>query len=59
METKKILREQRDIAEKKSIIYRNKLNKIENIIRIQQCQKTPSIIILEKIKEVINSMEEN
>lgn len=53
METKKVLKEQRDDAEGRAITYLKKLNKIESIIRVEQCEKTPSVFILDKIKEVI------
>ena len=55
METKKVLREQCDNAKKEKIKYMEKLDNIESIIRVGQAEKTPSIFILEKIKQVIGN----
>lgn len=57
METKKGLREQRNIAQQRAIIYLKKLNQIESIIKNEQSKKTPSVLIVENIKDIIK--EEN
>lgn len=52
-ETKKDLRQQRDNAEKRALTHFRKLNKIENIIKNEEAKKTPTVFIVDKIKEVI------
>lgn len=53
-ETKKDLRNQRDNAERRALTHFRKLNKIENIIKNEEAKKTPTVFIVDKIKEVIN-----
>lgn len=52
-ETKKDLRNQRDNAERRALTHFRKLNKIENIIKNEEAKKTPTVFIVDKIKEVI------
>ncbi len=53
MNTKKKLREQRDNAESRAVAHFRKLNKIEDILRVEELKKTPAVFIVDKIKEVI------
>ena len=55
MYSKKKLRELRDEAELRATIHFRKLAKIETIIRIEQAVHTPSVLIIDKIKEIIAS----
>lgn len=52
-ETKKQLREKLENAEERAVTYFRKLNLIENLIRIEQMNKTPSVYIVEKIKKIL------
>ena len=54
-ETKKQLREERENAERRAVTHFRKLNLIENLIRIEQANKTPSVHIVEKIKKILVS----
>ena len=40
-------------AEQRALIHFRKLNKIERILTIEKTRKTPAVIILDKIEEVI------
>ena len=53
------LQEESYNAEKRALIHFRKLFKIENIIKQAEKDKTPSVIVLDKIKEVIQSANEN
>ena len=59
MDTKKRLREQRDNAEERAMIHFRKLNRIESIIRVAKLQRTPSVLVVDKIEEVISSDQTN
>ena len=52
-ETKKQLREKLENAEQRAVIHSRKLNSIENLIKIEQANKTPSVHIVEKIKKIL------
>ena len=52
-ETKKKLREELENAEQRAVIHFRKLNLIENLIRIEQASKTPSVHIVEQIKKIL------
>ena len=52
-ETKKELRAELENAEQRAVTHFRKLNQIENIIRIEQANKTPSVHIVEKIKKIL------
>lgn len=52
-ETKKQLREELENAEQRAVTHFRKLNQIENLIRIEQANKTPSVHIVEKIKKIL------
>lgn len=52
-ETKKELREELENAEERAVTHFRKLNQIENLIRIEQANKTPSVHIVEKIKKIL------
>lgn len=53
METKKKLKEKANNAEQRAVVHFRKLQEIEQIIEIAEMNKTPSVIVLDKIKEVI------
>lgn len=53
METKKKLKEKANNAEQRAVCHFRKLQEIEQIIEIAEMNKTPSVIVLDKIKEVI------
>lgn len=53
METKKKLKEQANNAEQRAVVYFRKLQEIENILGRAEINKTPSVIVVDKIKEVI------
>lgn len=40
-------------AEKRAVMHFKKLNKIEQILMIEESKKTPAVYIVDKIKEVI------
>ena len=52
-ETKKELRAELENAEQRAVTHFRKLNQIENLIRIEQANKTPSVHIVEKIKKIL------
>lgn len=52
-ETKKELRTELENAEQRAVTHFRKLNLIENLIRIEQANKTPSVHIVEKIKKIL------
>lgn len=52
-ETKKELRAELENAEERAVTHFRKLNLIENLIRIEQANKTPSVHIVEKIKKIL------
>lgn len=53
METKKKLKEKANNTKQKTIIHFRKLQEIENILGRAEINKTPSVIVVDKIKEVI------
>lgn len=53
METKKKLKEQANNAEQRAVVHFRKLQEIENILGRAEINKTPSVIVVDKIKEVI------
>lgn len=53
METKKKLKEKANNAEQRAVCHFRKLQEIEQIIEIAEMNKTPSVIVVGKIKEVI------
>lgn len=53
METKKKLKEKANNAEQRAVIHFRKLQEIENILGRAEINKTPSVIVVDKIKEVI------
>lgn len=46
-------------AEERAVMHFEKLNKIEQIIMIEESKKTPAVYIVDKIKEVITSDQTN
>ena len=52
-ETKRQLREELENAEERAVTHFRKLNQIENLIRIEEANKTPSVHIVEKIKKIL------
>ena len=53
METKKKLKEQANNAEQRAVVHFRKLQEIETILGRAEINKTPSVIVVDKIKEVI------
>lgn len=53
METKKKLKEKANNAEQRAVVHFRKLQEIENILGRAKINKTPSVIVVDKIKEVI------
>lgn len=53
METKKKLKEKAENAEQRAVVHFRKLQEIENILGRAEINKTPSVIVVDKIKEVI------
>lgn len=53
METKKSLKEKATNAEQRAVCYFRKLQEIERIIGVAEMNKIPSVIVVDKIKEVI------
>ena len=53
METKKKLKEKANTAEQRAVVHFRKLQEIENILGRAEINKTPSVIVVDKIKEVI------
>ena len=53
METKKKLKEKANNAEQRAVVHFRKLQEIENILGRAEINKTPSVIVVDKIKEVI------
>lgn len=53
METKKKLKEKANNAEQRAVVHFRKLQEIENILGRAEINKTPSAIVVDKIKEVI------
>lgn len=53
METKKKLKEKANNAEQRAVVHFRKLQEIENIVGRAEINKTPSVIVVDKIKEVI------
>ena len=53
METKKKLKEKANNAEQRAVVHFRKLQEIEQIIGVAEMNKTPAVIVLDKIKEVI------
>ena len=54
METKKKLKEKANNAEQRAVVHFRKLQEIENILGRAEINKTPSVIVVDKIKEIIN-----
>ena len=57
MKTKKQLREESRNAEQRALTHFRKLQLIEDIIAKAEIQKTPSVFIVDQIKNVICSKE--
>lgn len=53
METKKKLKEKAENAEQRAVVHFRKLQEIEDILEQAEINKTPSVIVVDKIKEVI------
>ena len=53
METKKKLKEKANNAEQRAVVHFRKLQEIENLLGRADINKTPSVIVVDKIKEVI------
>ena len=53
METKRALKEKANNAEQRAVVHFRKLQEIENILGRAEINKTPSVIVVDKIKEVI------
>ena len=53
METKKKLKEKANNAEQRAVVHFRKLQEIENILGRAEINKKPSVIVVDKIKEVI------
>ena len=53
METRKKLKEKANNAEQREVVHFRKLQEIENILGRAEINKTPSVIVVDKIKEVI------
>ena len=53
METKRALKEKANNAEQRAVVHFRKLQEIENILVRAEINKTPSVIVVDKIKEVI------
>lgn len=53
METKKKLKEKANNAEQRAVVHFRKIQEIENILGRAEINKTPSVIVVDKIKEVI------
>ena len=53
METKKKLKEKAENAEQRAVVHFRKLQEIEDILEQAEINKTPSVIVADKIKEVI------
>lgn len=54
-ETKKELRAELENAEQRAVTHFRKLNAIENIIRIEESKRTPTVFIVDAIKKVLVS----
>lgn len=46
-------KKQAEEAEQRALTHFRKLNKIEEIINIEESKRTPAVLIVKKIKEVI------
>lgn len=55
----KRLKEEKDNAESRALTHFQKLIRIELIIRQAEKNKTPSVLVVDKIKEVIQSANIN
>lgn len=53
METKKKLKEKANNAEQRAVVHFRKIQEIENSLGRAEINKTPSVIVVDKIKEVI------
>lgn len=54
-ETKKQVKERATSAEARAVTHFRKLNSIENIIKIGEKEKTPTVFIVDAIKKVLVS----
>ena len=54
-ETKRSLQRELENAEQRAVTHFRKLNSIENIIRIGEKEKTPTVFIVDAIKKVLVS----
>lgn len=54
-ETKKQIKEKAILAEERAVMHFRKLNSIENIIRIEESRRTPTVFIVDAIKKVLVS----
>ena len=52
-ETKKKVKERATLAEARAVTHFRKLNSIENIIRIEESKRTPTVFIVDAIKKVL------
>ena len=59
MISKRQLKEQRDNAEERAVTHFRKLFAIEQILIESDVLKTPSVIVVDKIKEVIQHSHHN
>ena len=55
IETKKQVKERAILAEERAVMHFRKLNAIENIIRIEESKRTPTVFIVDAIKKVLVS----
>ena len=53
IETKKQVKERAILAEERAVMHFRKLNAIENIIRIEESKRTPTVFIVDAIKKVL------
>lgn len=54
-ETKKQVKERATLAEAREVTHFRKLNRIENILKISEKEKTPAVFIVDQIKKVLVS----
>ena len=59
MKTRKQLKQESLNAEQRALDHFRTLQKIENIILKAEIDKTPSVFVVEKIKEVIRPQKQN
>ena len=59
MKTRKQLKQESANAEQRAVCHFQKLQTIENILIRAEIDKTPSVFVVEKIKEVIRRQKQN